>query len=532
MECTPIFIFSSRISWMDELLSQITTVVRGMWNYRRLGVTISWLVGAIGMAVVFTMPDRYQASARVYVDTQSILRPLMVGIAVQPNIEQQVSMLSRTLLSRPTIERLVRMADLDLNAKTEAAKDSVVDTVTQAISIQSTGRDNLYTLTYRDKSPETAQRVVQALLTIFVESSLGATRQDSDSAKRFLDDQIKSYEKKLTEAEARLKEFKLRNIDLQSEAGLDFSGRSAEINSLLNQAKLELSEAESARAAAKRELDALREYGRANQIVDEKTPEIDIRLNEQRLLLDKLLHRYTEQHPDVSNTRRLITELEAQKVKEIAKLRQEAKENPKLYFSSASPAFQELSKLYSEAEVKTASLRARIAEYTSRSMQARSQLKIAPQLEAELAQLDRDYEIHKKNYSDLVQRRESALMSGELESTSNVADFRVIDPPRADPKPVAPNRTLLLPLALLIAFGSGAGIAFLLSQMRPVFFDGASLQQATEMPLLGVIELIPSKALRSSEIRSFKRFLFALIGLIGFYIGGIAFLSYQARILG
>ena len=108
---------------MDELLSQITTVARGMWNYRRLGVTISWLVGAIGMVVVFTMPDRYQASARVYVDTQSILRPLMVGIAVQPNIEQQVSMLSRTLLSRPTIERLVRTVDLDLNAKTEAAKE-------------------------------------------------------------------------------------------------------------------------------------------------------------------------------------------------------------------------------------------------------------------------------------------------------------------------------------------------------------------------------------------------------------------------
>ena len=109
---------------MDELLSQITTIVRGMWNYRRLAMAVSWLVGVIGIVVVFTMPDNYQASARVYVDTQSILRPLMVGIAVQPNIEQQVAMLSRTLLSRPTVERLVRTVDLDLNAKTAAAKDS------------------------------------------------------------------------------------------------------------------------------------------------------------------------------------------------------------------------------------------------------------------------------------------------------------------------------------------------------------------------------------------------------------------------
>ena len=517
---------------MDELLSQITTIVRGMWNYRRLAVAIAWLVGAIGMVVVFTMPDRYQASARVFVDTQSILRPLMVGIAVQPNIEQQVSMLSRMLLSRPTIERLVRTVDLDLNAKTAAAKDAVVDSVTQSISIQSTGRDNLYTLAYQDKNPEVAQRVVQALLTIFVESSLGATRQDSASARRFLEDQIKSYEKKLTEAEARLKEFKLRNIDLQSQAGLDFAGKSAEINSLLSQAKLELSEAESARTAAKRQLDTLRAQGQVNRVIDEQTPELDSRLNEQRSNLDKLLQRYTDQHPDVANTRRLIAELETQKAKEIARLRRIAAENPSVSLALASPAVQELSRLYSEAEVKTASLRARVAEYESRSSLARSQLKIAPQLEAELAQLNRDYEINKKNYQDLVQRRESALMSGELENTSNVADFRVIDPPRANPKPVAPNRILLLSLALLIALSTGAGAAFLLSQIRPVFFDGASLRQATQMPLLGVIELIPTQDLRNLELRSFKRFLIALAGLLCVYIGGIALLSYQSRILG
>ena len=224
---------------MDEFLSQITTTIRGMWTYRRLAVAIAWLVGIIGMAVIFTMPDRYQASARVFVDTQTILRPLMVGIAVQPNIEQQVSMLSRTLLSRPTIERLVRTVDLDLQAQTTAEKDAIVDNVTQAISIQSAGKDNLYTLSYRSQNPEVAQRVVQALLTIFVESSLGATRQDSDSARRFLDDQIKNYEVKLTEAESRLKEFKLRNIEMQSQTGLDSAGRAAEVGTLLSQARLE-----------------------------------------------------------------------------------------------------------------------------------------------------------------------------------------------------------------------------------------------------------------------------------------------------
>lgn len=519
---------------MDEFLSQITTTVRGMWRYRRLAVAIAWLVGIVGMAVVFTMPDRYQASARVFVDTQTILRPLMVGIAVQPNIEQQVAMLSRTLLSRPTIERLVRTVDLDLQAQSTAAKDAVIDNVTQSLNIQSTGKDNLYTLTYRSQNPEVAQRVVQALLTIFVESSLGATRQDSDSARRFLDDQIKNYEAKLTEAEGRLKEFKLRNIDMQSQAGLDSAGRAAEVDTLLNQARLELSEAESARSATKRQLDALRAQVRSSEgnSIGEQTPELDSRLNEQQRNLDALLQKYTEKHPDVVNTRRLISQLQVQKTKELTELRRAALQNPTAPLISSNPVVQELNRMYSESEVKAASLRSRVSEYEARSGRVREQLKVAPQLEAELAQLNRDYEIHRKNYSDLVQRRESALMSGELESTSNVAEFRVIDPPRVSPKPVAPNRILLLPLALLAALGVGTAVAFLMSQMRPVFFDGASLQQATELPLLGVIELVPSAELRKKEVRSLKRFLGALAGLLCIYVVGILLLSYKSQIAG
>lgn len=519
---------------MDELLSQVTTTVRGMWTYRRLAVAIAWLIGIIGMAVIFTMPDRYQASARVFVDTQTILRPLMVGIAVQPNIEQQVSMLSRTLLSRPTIERLVRTADLDLQAQTPAAKDAVVDSVTQSIRIESAGRDNLYTLSYRSVNPEVAQRVVQALLTIFVESSLGATRQDSDSARKFLNDQIKNYEAKLTEAEGRLKEFKLRNIEMQSQAGLDSAGRAAEIGTLLSQARLELNEAESARTAAKRQLENLRAQVRTSEgsSLGEQATELDNRINEQQRNLDSLLQRYTEQHPDVANTRRLIAQLQMQKTREIAELRKVALENPTAPLISNSPVVQELNRLYSESEVKVASLRARVSEYEARAARAREQLKVAPQLEAEQTQLNRDYEIHQKNYEDLVKRRESALMSGELESTSNVADFRVIDPPRVSPKPVAPNRILLLPLALLGALGAGAAVAFLVSQIRPVFFDGASLQQTTQLPLLGIVELVPNEELRKSELRSFKRFLVSLVGLLCLYIGGIMLLSYQSRIAG
>jgi polysaccharide chain length determinant protein (PEP-CTERM system associated) len=525
---------------MDELISQILTIARGMWKYRRLGVATAWLVAAVGAVVVLIVPDRYEASARIYVDTQSILKPLMSGLAVQPNVEQQINMLSRTLISRPNVEKLIRMADLDLGNKTKADQDNLVDSVTKGIEIKNTGRDNLYTLSFRDPVPGKAQRVVQSLVSIFVESSLGNNRKDSDTARKFIEEQIKNYVTKLEEAEARLKDFKLKNIELQTADGKDMSGRLSEVMTQLNQARLELREAENARDSAKHQLESEKAgtSSAARSILQESalsvsTPEIDARIEIQKRNLDTLLQRFTDQHPDVVSGRKLIRDLEELKRKEMLELRKQAMANPlPTTGAGANLAVQEIGRLLANSEIQVASLRARVGEYEARYSRAREQMKLAPQLEAEYAQLNRDYDIQKKNYQDLVARRESAAMSGELDNASGMADFRLIDPPRVSDRPVAPNRVLLLPLALVAALGAGLGIAFLMSQIRPVFFDGNVLRNVTGLPLLGVVTMIESDALKRRERRSLKRFLAAVVGLVVVFLIGMAYMAYRSGFFG
>ena len=516
---------------MQELLGQVTTLLRGMWQYRRLGVLVAWIVAAAVAVAVMLLPNRFEASARVFVDTQTILRPLMAGLAVQPNIEQQITMLSRTLVSRPNVERLIRMADLDLAVKTEAERAALISATIESILIRSTGRDNLYTLSYRGDSPEKALRVVQALLTIFVESSLGDTKSDSDSARRFIEEQIKNYETKLTEAESRLKDFRLRNIDLQGQGGLDMAGRMAELTNSLSQARLQLSEAESASATARRQLDQARAELRSPASAGAPTiavPELDSRIDAVKRNLDGLLQRFTEQHPDVANARRLLKELDDQRRKEVAELQRQAQASPNQVLLTSNPALVEISKVAAVAEVQASGLRARVAEFESRMARAQQQLKLAPQIEAEQSQLNRDYEIHRKNYDDLVQRRESIAMSSQLGSTASLADFRVIDPPRAEPKPVAPNRLLLMPLSLLAALAGGLGIAFVMTQVRPVFFDAATLRGAAELPVLGVVSAVRNDAVQRRERRSFKRFMASLLALLVVFGLGMALMYYRA----
>lgn len=517
---------------MEEILRQALVVLRATWKHRRLGMLVAWVVGAITAGAILRIPDKYEASARIFVDTQSILKPLMSGLAVQPNVEQQVMMLSRTLISRPNVEKLIRMADLDLALKGKAEQEALIDELTKTLKIQSLGRDNLYTIGYRDTEPAKAQRVVQALVSIFVESSLGDKRQDSDSARKFIDEQIRGYEKKLQEAENRLKEFKLRNIELQTADGKDSLGRLAENSNLLSQARLELREAENSREALKRQIlgDNLGRGGDSDGASSIPMPELDGRIDAQKRNLDTLLQKYTEQHPDVLNARRVVKELEEQKRKEVVELRKAAANNPSLLAGSGTASI-ELKRSLANADSAVASLRTRVAEYESRHARQKELMKSMPQIETEYTQLNRDYDIHKKNYEQLVGRRESAELSGDLESAGSMADFRLIDPPRASPNPVAPNRLLLLPGGLVFALAAGLFAAFVASQVRPVFFDGKSLRDATGLPILGTVSLIPNESRRLKERASLRRFLIATSGLIIAYGAGIAaltFLSHRA----
>ena len=524
---------------MDELISQISLVAKGIWKHRWPGLLVAWVVAAIGAAVVLWVPDKYEASARIFVDTQSILKPLMSGLAVQPNVEQQVVMLSRTLISRPNVEKLIRMADLDLGEKSKDAQEALIERVTKSLEIKNVGRDNLYTLGFRDTSPEKAKRVVQSLVSIFVESSLGDTRKDSDAAKKFIDEQIKSYVTKLEEAETRLKEFKIRNLEVQTADGKDMTSRLGEVGDQLNQARLELREAENARDAAKKQLETEKAQNASvssrsllqESAVSVATPEIDSRIDSQKRSLDSLLQRFTDQHPDIVSARKLIKDLEDQKRKEVAELRKVAMAMPSAA-PSTSLAYQELSRMLVTSEIQVASLRARVGEYESRFSRARSMMKTAPQIETEFSQLNRDYAIHQKNYQDLVSRRESAVLSGDLEGTSGVADFRLIDPPRVSPQPVAPNRLLLLPLALLVALAAGIATAFVASQLRSVFFDGHTLRDLAGLPLLGVVTLVVNDAARNKEKSNMRKFVLASSGLVGVFILGVVALAFFSGRLG
>lgn len=477
---------------MDDLFRQISGILVAMWQRRWVGLIAAWLVALISMlAVTLVIRDRYEASARVFVDTQTVLKPLMTGLAFQPDVDQQVRMLARTLISRPNIEQLIQSPRVGLTHLSNADRERTIDRLAKEIRVAPSGDANLFAITYRDINNTRAQVVVEELVALFVTSGVSDKQRDSEQARKFLDDQIKSYEAKLTESENRLKDFKLRNFGLTGTSNQDYFARMSTATEEVNRLRVELQAAEQSRDALRRELSQEEPTMPVEAMVPGMVAmqsETESRLDAQRRQLDELLRRYTDAHPDVTAARRSIAQLEQQRRSELESRKATGGRGP----APTSPVFQRIRVALAEAEAKVASLRGQLGAQQSQLEQARAMAGRMPEVEAELAQLNRDYDVVRKNYEQLVSRRESASLGEKIDLTTKVADFRVVEPPRVSPTPAKPSRMMVAVLGMLGAIGAGLGAAFALTQVFPTVQDTRGLREVTGRPVLGSVSLVIS----------------------------------------
>jgi polysaccharide chain length determinant protein (PEP-CTERM system associated) len=510
--------------------AQFKRVVQALWKRRWIGVATAWLVALVAIPAVMVVPDRHEASAQIYVDTQTVLKPLLRDLAYTPDIDQQVRMLARTLISRPNLAGLLDRVDVGQGAsKDSAVRDRVISRLMDQIKVTpvGTGTMNLYSITYRDTDPAQAKRVVEGTLNLFVNAGLHGQKRDSEEASQFIDEQIKVYEAKLVEAENRLKEFKVRNFGVSGVASQDFFSRMSTLADEVSKLKVELASAEQSREAYRRELAAESPQlpvdavaGGGGQPV---VSEVESRLQAQQKVLDELLRRYTEEHPDVVSSRRVIAQLEAQKRQEEQK-RAAALAAGNLKAAATSPVYQKIRISLAETEALVASLRSQLALKESRLEQVRAAAGRVPQIEAELAQLNRDYDVMHKNYETLVARRESASIGVRLDESSRLADFRVVEPPQVSPKAVFPARVHVAAAAALLALALGIAVPILLDRLAPTFRDAESLQRSTGRQVLGSIGLKIGAAERRNLRTQGVGVALACAGLLMVQAGWVAWL--------
>lgn len=535
---------------MDSVRMMLAQYLRAAWRRRWLGVIVAWLVCGAGWVGVYLIPNQFESSARLFVDADAVLTPLLRGIAADSAPTTQLEILQRTLLSRPNMEKLISKTDLDLSLNSPSDRERLLTRLGADIKVNPQTK-NLFTIAFRDKSPKLAHDVVQTLLTIFVESATGGNRNDMENARRFLERQIQSYEQQLRGAEKRRADFRGRYIEVLPNDG---NPNVPALEGARGQAALlegKLQDALISRDSLKQEVESTPPMlvvetmpAGATQIFNNNGgPAPRTRLQEAEDQLHGLLLRDTEAHPDVIAQRKLIESLKqsektaaaaAVTAAAAAKGSKDAKDAATpapgmLKRTAPNPIYDQLKVKLIEMDSQVLSLQRQRDEAVRYRDRLEKVQREQPGLMAEYQNMDRDYSVLRRNYEELLGRLQQANIAQAADTQADKVKLQVIDPPEIPRLPVAPNRMLLTTGVLLGGLGAGLGMTVLLGQLDRSFSTVDELR-TLGLPVLGGISILGFAPFRQ-RFMTVVRFGAAVAVLVGVYGGLIVNILRSAALI-
>ena len=498
---------------MHELLEQVLGFVRHVWRGRWLALAIAWLVCLVGWAVVSMIPDKYESSARVYADTESLLGPLMPGIAVTRNLESQLSLFEQTMLSGPNVDKIIAAAGLlPPGASLESAEARAASKAIRTGMQIEVEKRNFFGIRYEDRDPIAARKVVEGLLEVFTGTGVGPSQDDLQQAASFLEEQIAPAKAGLSDAEAALTRFQEENSDLVGAADRFFI-RMQNARNAVTQLRGEVALVRAERDELERQLrstpatlvptgptGALLQTGRQAE------------LSALRTRLVELQGKYTPQHPDVVATSRAIARLEA-----------DLDANPQSRPSGPSnPTYERLRLQLAQARANAVRVESELEQAELQAEELRNKATVVPEAEAEFRSLTREYEHAKRNYEQIIQQRDSARIAGAFDARTNQVDFRVIEPASAPERPSSPNRLMLLGAVFVIGLGAGAAVALIIGLINAPFDNPRALHAAFDLRVLGTVSRLRRHRDRSQAIASTAAFAVGCVLLLVLLAGILA----------
>ncbi|MDA3922473.1 MAG: hypothetical protein PF501_17610 [Salinisphaera sp.] len=505
---------------MQEILALVLEQARNVWRFRWWALVIAWVIAIFGWVYVYSLPNQYRSEARVHIDTTSAIHPLLNGMAVTPNIDQQVDLLIQTVLSRPNLKDIARQTGLDLNVTNSEQEQSLLDGLHSRISLRrSGGKTDLYRIGYTSGSPKTAQAVVQEVINIMTRMAVGDNQNgDSKQATKFLSKEVDKYRQRLNQTEHELATFKKQHAELMPGKD-DYSAQVRSANASISNMQDELAVARDRKASLQQQLSG-KGSGGTSPAQSRQIQSIDQQLAQSQNKLQQLLAKYTPQHPDVIAEKNDIARLKQQRTQTLARLRA----NP----SAIEPVTGPDGTSGLSSELDSVNTKIRTLQYSIQRQQSQlSKLKAGADdmtnAQGQLAELSRNYQVTEDQYQKLLTRLYSARLSTDVEQSNDPLKFRVIDPPEKPAQPTGPQRTILIALALVGAIGAGLAFAFFLSQIRPVFINRRSLTDVTGLPVLGSVTMAWSPGQRARRHTALLLFLLGAGTLLVGFVGAVLF---------
>lgn len=503
---------------MQEQLTEIFYYARGAYKYKWIALIVAWMVSVGGWIFVYSLPDKFSSEAKVHVETRTMLQPLLKGMTIQTDTSALLRIMQQLMFTQNNLEQIIKMSNLD-KISGEANRVELIEKLKEDIKIEG-GRDDIFTIEYEATSGTVAKNVVQAVLTVFSDQTHQSTLSGTDTAKKFINDQIQEYETRLRNAEKAKENFKRANLGLLPGEGGGQIAEAQKEKALLEDAKLQLVEAKSRQQAIIEQLNTLEESGDEWAISDVggNATEEDARIEALNTRKNELLIRFTDRHPEIVSINHLIKNLKKTKP-------EKGDENEDIFNKPevvANPYIQSIKVAQNEADAQVAAAQARVDELTARVAKIEEELQDRLTVETELQNLNRDYEAIKSNYNLLIESREQAAMSEKVDDQAEALKFKIADAPNVPLKPSSPKRELLYSAFLVGGTILGLGLSLLIHLIKPTVISASQLGLITGRPVLGGVSLKMNSIQAAKHKNKLFQFYSGAMGLVVTYSGLMA----------
>lgn len=454
----------------------------GLWRRRWTIAVVTWIAAILGWLALWFIPDKFESSAVVYVQTETVLDPVMNGVTARPNYERRVEVMKLQLLTRPNIEEIIYRSGLDreLTAENPRARraqlERLIDWIQGEITITSP-QEMYFDINYKNSDPVIARNVVDAALNLLIEQDLGASITENEEARKRLNAEIAAFDERLTAKEREVAAF--RRAHAEELASVEGNDRRRDLM------EAELSRVTDDLALAERRVATARSL-LGTTAATSSGSELD------RLMVElaTLRSQYQENYPDIAVIKARIEQLQAGGESDLP----------------TNPEFKRLGAELRAAQDSVSALQERQKRLRADLDSLAFTLGQAPRVVADLQRIERDYEQTRKNYEELIERRDRLSITANLGAGGQGVDYKVFERPQVSLIPTSQSfRVMLIAGVSLLAVGAGLAAAFLLTWMQKTFTQSSELQSAFGLPVLGALSEVRSAAVVEQRRRDIFR---------------------------
>jgi polysaccharide chain length determinant protein (PEP-CTERM system associated) len=510
---------------------------------------VSLLALAAGITYCLFWPPVYEAVALVVVQPQKVPGNL-VRSTVTTKMQERLQIITQRLLSRTRLMEIIERFDLYPQSRHRVPPDALAERMRRDVAIKIT-RQNYFTVNFTYAEPKAAAAVTNALAAFYVDSNLRLREDDAAGTANFLARELERMQAQLGEWDRRIAEFKeahlhelpgseghnlglLKFLSNQRD-GIDYqifknNGRIDALERTISHLTMSIQRIEFKKAEMLRRGVAV---GGGGEAVEDVT-----NVDALRQRVENLLIKYTEDHPDVVEARRLLKIAEANKAKEELEAKSRGEEPEDRQDAEAKELELELGSLKEQLD-RVAQRKAEVHQLLDRLRQekaeversigaVRQRIENMPAVEEKLDALTRGYSVLKQSYEKMHSRWLEANTAANLERTQRGEQFEVVDPAEVPTTPSRPNARRAIPMTMALAMALAVGLAFGLSYIDTSFTSVQQAEALGELPVLGVVPPLYTDQEMRRRHRNLS-FLIALYGGLGLFLLGLAAILFTGR---